>query len=65
MPSSVVAAIRYDVKASTLRVVYVSGAVYDYKKVPEKIYNEMKVASSKGEFLNKNIKPNYEFEKIK
>ena len=65
MPSSVVAAIRYDASKSTLRVVYVSGAVYDYKKVPEKVYNEMKTASSKGEFLNKQIKPNYEYEKVK
>ena len=65
MPSSVVAAIRYDTSKSTLRVVYVSGAVYDYKKVPEKIYREMKVASSKGEYLNKQIKPNYKFEKVK
>jgi len=65
MPSSVVAAIRYDVRTSTLRVVYVSGSVYDYKKVPEEVYTSMKKASSKGEFLNKQIKPNYEFEKIK
>jgi len=65
MPSSVVAAIRYDASSSTLRVVYVSGAVYDYKKVPEQIYNEMKNAASKGEYLNKQIKPNYKFEKIK
>lgn len=65
MPSSVVATIRYDINSSTLRVVYVSGAVYDYKKVPEEIYNEMKKAFSKGEFLNKQIKPNYEFKKIK
>jgi hypothetical protein len=65
MPSSVVAAIRYDASSSTLRVVYVSGAVYDYKKVPEKIYNKMKTASSKGEYLNKQIKPNYKFEKVK
>ena len=65
MPSSVVAAIRYDAPSSTLRVVYVSGSVYDYKKVPEEIYLEMKAASSKGEFLNKQIKPNYKFEKIK
>ena len=65
MPSSVVAEIRYDASSSTLRVVYVSGAVYDYKKVPEKIYNEMKTASSKGEYLNKQIKPNYKFEKVK
>ena len=65
MPSSVVAAIRYDATISTLRVIYVSGSVYDYKQVPEKIYKEMRTASSKGEFLNKHIKPNYEFEKIK
>lgn len=65
MPSSVVAAIRYDASKSILRVVYVSGAVYDYKKVPKKIYNEMKTAFSKGEYLNKQIKPNYTFEKVK
>ena len=65
MPSSVVAAIRYDATISRLRVIYVSGSVYDYKQVPEKVYKEMRTASSKGEFLNKHIKPNYEFEKIK
>ena len=65
MPSSVVAAIRYDANANTLRVIYVSGSVYDYKQVPEKVYKEMRAASSKGEFLNKHIKPKFEFEKIK
>ena len=65
MPSSVVAAIRYDTNTATLRVIYVSGSVYDYKNVPEKVYKEMKEAFSKGEFLNKQIKANYKFEKIK
>ena len=65
MPSSVVAAIKYDEKKSKLRVIYNSGNIYDYKNVPPKIYNEMKTASSKGEYLNRQIKPNYEFEKIK
>ena len=65
MPSSVIAAMKYDAKASKLRVVYNSGSIYDYKEVPEKVYNEMRKAFSKGEFLNKQIKPNYEFEKIK
>ena len=65
MPSSVVAAIRYDEKVNKLRIIFQSGSIYDYLKVPVKIYNEMKTASSKGEFLNKHIKPNYEFEKIK
>ncbi|HET6766478.1 MAG TPA: KTSC domain-containing protein [Chitinophagaceae bacterium] len=65
MPSSVVAAIKYDAPASTLRVIYVSGSVYDYKDVPEKVYKQMKEAFSKGEFLNKQIKPNYAFEKVR
>jgi hypothetical protein len=65
MPSSVVAAIRYDEKTSKLRVIFQSGSIYDYLKVPQKMYETMKKASSKGEFLNKEIKPNYEFEKIR
>jgi len=65
MPSSVVAAIDYDAKTARLRVIYTSGSIYDYKKVPVEVYNEMKTAFSKGEFLNKQIKPNYEYEKIK
>lgn len=65
MPSSVVAAMKYDAKKSKLRIIYTSGSIYDYKKVPEEVYNEMKSASSKGEYLNKQIKPNYEFKKIR
>jgi hypothetical protein len=65
MPSSVVAAIKYDPRSSTLRVIYVSGMVYDYKNVPEEVYIAMKTAFSKGTFLNQHIKGKYEFEKIK
>lgn len=65
MPSSVVAAIKYDAAASVLRVIFVSGMIYDYKNVPEEIYKAMKTASSKGTFLNTEIKGKYEFEKIK
>lgn len=65
MPSSVVAAIRYDEKTAKLRVIFQSGSIYDYLKVPEHVYNDMKKAPSKGEYLNKQIKPNYEYEKIR
>jgi hypothetical protein len=65
MPSSVVAAIKYDAHASTLRVTYVSGMVYDYKNVPEEVYQAMKISFSKGVFLNQYVKGKYEFEKIK
>ena len=64
MPSSVVAAMTYDPGSSTLRVRFVSGMVYDYKNVPEKVFKQMKHAPSKGTFLNQHIKGNYEFEKV-
>ncbi|HEY2583012.1 MAG TPA: KTSC domain-containing protein [Mucilaginibacter sp.] len=65
MPSSVVAAMKYNADTSTLRIIYVSGDVYDYKNVPEKVYEEMKAYTSKGTYLNKKIKGNFDFEKIK
>ena len=64
MPSSVVAAMRYNPKTSTLRIIYVSGDVYDYKDVPEKVYEEMKASASKGTYLNKKIKTRFNFEKV-
>ena len=64
MPSSVVASFQYDVSSSTLRVIYVSGMVYDYKNVPEEVYIAMKASFSKGTFLNKNIKGKYAYKKI-
>ena len=64
MPSSVVADFSYDEKTSILRVTYVSGMVYDYKDVPEKVYHEMKAYQSKGSYLNYYIKGKYDFEKV-
>ncbi|TZF84577.1 KTSC domain-containing protein [Pedobacter sp. BS3] len=65
MPSSVVAAVKYNPDLSELTVRYVSGAVYQYKNVPEKTYKELMAASSKGRYLNFSIKGKYAFEKIK
>ena len=64
MPSSVISAMHYYPDKKLLKVTYVSGSVYDYKNVPEKIYAAMKNAKSKGTFLNKRIKGRYEFDKI-
>ena len=64
MPSSVVARFSYDPATRMLRVVYVSGMVYDYKDVPEEVYKEMKAFRSKGTYLNLHIKGRYEFEKV-
>jgi len=64
MPSSVIASMHYDAGSSTLQIRFVSGVVYDYKNVPEKVFKAMKAATSKGTFLNTKIKGKYEFEKI-
>jgi hypothetical protein len=65
MPSSVVANMNYNPLSSTLRVIFVSGMIYDYLKVPEKVYMAMKTSDSKGAYLNQHIKGHYEFKKIK
>ena len=65
MPSSVVSGMRYDPVSATLRVIFVSGMIYDYKNVPATIYEAMKTAGSKGKYLNKYIKGCYPFKKIK
>ena len=64
MPSSVIAHIEYDSHSSTLRVIYVSGVIYEYKNVPAEVFTQMKNAFAKGVFLNKHIKGKYPFEKI-
>jgi hypothetical protein len=64
MPSTVIARFSYDPHSAVLRVVYVSGMVYDYLGVPENIYEEMKASFSKGTFLNLFIKGKYEFLRV-
>ena len=64
MPSSVVAGFSYNSDTLTLRITYVSGLVYDYLKVPEQVYKEMKAYRSKGSFLNHYIKGKYKFRKV-
>lgn len=63
MPPSVVSAIRYSSDNATLRIIFVSGMVYDYKNVPEQVYKEMKSSESKGAYLNLHIKGHYTFDK--
>jgi hypothetical protein len=64
MPSSVISYMHYYPDSATLRIGYVSGMVYDYKNVPERVYISMKKSFSKGTFLNRYIKDKYPFEKI-
>ena len=64
MPSAVVSGIKYDSTKQVLRVYFVSGLVYDYKNVPPHVYQAMIKAFSKGTYLNRYIKGQYDFEKV-
>jgi hypothetical protein len=54
----------YNESTSTLRVRFVSGLVYEYKKVPARIFRAMQRAGSKGTFLNQYIKGHYDYKKV-
>ncbi len=62
MPSSVIDSFSYKAENQTLQIIFVSGKIYVYKKVPEKIYQAMKTSVSKGVYFNRYIKNNYSFE---
>ena len=64
MPSTVVAHFRYDPVKLVLTVQFVSGLVYEYLDVPENVYEELRISRSKGIYLNKYIKGNFEYKKI-
>lgn len=64
MPSTVVHTFYYNNDTQVLKVIFQSGAAYEYYAVPEEVYLLFAKAKSKGTFLNQFIKGNYEFEKI-
>jgi len=65
MPSTVISSTTYNPQKKILRVIFLSGAVYDYLDVPQKVYDNMLKAFSKGTFLNGHIKQKYVFKKIR
>lgn len=65
MPSSVIRKYYYKPELEILRIIYVSGAVYDYLEVPQEVFDEFRAAFSKGTYLNKKIKPFFKYEKVR
>ena len=58
--SSNVEAIGYDAELRELHVAFSGGKVYIYADVSEESFRELLSADSKGSYLNREIKPNYE-----
>ena len=51
----------YDVALRTLEIKFKSGQNYTYFNVPEKVFDAMQDAPSKGLFITEQIKGRYEF----
>lgn len=64
MPSLVVSSFIYDPQSADLTIRYISGLVYRYKDVPEKVFKEFKASGSKGRYLNFHIKGKFNYEKL-
>lgn len=56
--SSAISAVGYE--DHVLRVTYLNGRTYDYLEVPQEEFDRLMAAESRGVYLNKVIKPNYE-----
>ena len=64
MPSSVSASYSYSEEDKVLKVIFLSGLIYDYLDVPLAVYQRMKNSLSKGSFLNREIKGKFPFRRV-
>lgn len=58
--SSNLVAIGYDGDNQELYVEYLGGRTYVYSQVPDVTHRELMDADSKGSYMNREIKPNYD-----
>lgn len=64
--SSNIASIGYDGENAILEIEFIhGGAVYQYFEVPRRLYNGLMKAKSHGVYLNKEIKPYFDYLKVK
>lgn len=59
--SSNIVRFAYDSQSQILAVEFKAGSVYNYYDIPESIFEQMKAAPSKGQFLAQHIKGSYRY----
>lgn len=59
--SSNIARFAYDETSNILIVEFLKGGTYNYYDVPQVIFDQMKAAPSKGQFLAQNVKGIYRY----
>jgi len=62
--SSNISRFRYDESSQVLGVEFKSGGEYQYFDVPQGVFEQMKTAASKGQFIAQNIKGHYRYARV-
>lgn len=62
--SSNIASIGYDEPSQTMEVEFNNGSIYQYYNVEPSVYQQMMLASSKGQFLHFYIKGAYPYSRV-
>ena len=62
--SSNLKSIGYDQSSNILEIEFLSGGIYQYFKVPNQVYLALMKATSKGSYFYRNIKEQYNYNRI-
>mgnify|MGYP003644775717 CR=1 FL=1 len=62
--SSFVTWARYYNYSKKLKIEYRNGSKYEYMGIPDWKWRDLYNAESKGKFINRKVKPYYEFKKV-
>lgn len=62
--SSDLKSVGFDAPSQTLKIEFHSGGVYQYRAVPQAIYDALMNASSKGTYFHLHIKERYAYARI-
>lgn len=62
--SSNLSAVGYDAEKKLLRVKFNAGATYEYRGVPETVYDDLMSADSHGEYFAANVRNSFPYTKV-
>jgi len=59
--SDVIHAVGYDAQVQVLEIIFNSGQIYQYRNVPQAVYEQLMAAESKGNYFQNNIRDEFEY----
>jgi len=62
--STAITSASYEYDSYNLNLTYVNGSSYDYRSVPNHVFEGLRASQSKGKFINKYILLRYRFRKV-